>query len=191
VERRTVTKSDQHALDCILRWVWSGFYTFVEIDRLLDGVIAPDCNVLMLRTSIASEIERKRGAEATWPAKTDCDKLDRVFLDLHERGICALSNTGDDLAGGLAEVRETLANSPPDVYRAWCYYHRGDVAQALDGGGLHLAFGAANDSAATSVGFGRTIVELLRGAGLLATWSGAAGDRIALPAFIWQRRSPE
>jgi hypothetical protein len=65
---------------------------------MLDDVLDEDCNVAMLRSSITPEMARKLAAEVTWPDPTDCDKLDSVFYDLHEQGICALANCGNEMS---------------------------------------------------------------------------------------------
>ena len=43
-------------------------------------------------------------AQATWPAETDCDRLDKAFADLEQHGIVARQNFSDCGTCGVAEI---------------------------------------------------------------------------------------
>src|SRR5262245_30139313 len=46
-------------------------------------------------------------AKTTWPATTDCDRLDSAFTALNARGIIALQNAGYTQSDGYDDVRES------------------------------------------------------------------------------------
>jgi len=184
-----VTESENYVLDCIKRWVWSGFYSPAQVESMIDDVLEHDCDAEMLRNCIALEIELKRSAEAGWPATTDCDRLDRAFHELHEQGICALGNAGYTMSDGYSEVSEATANAPSGHYKSYCFYHGQDVERALEGGGIMLAFGALNDDPVESVAVGKMVCERLRREGLEVEWNSSLETRINLPRFLWQKRT--
>ena len=94
------------ALRAIRRYVWSGSYDAEEIAIIVaESMSEPDQD--WLRTEVETEMAKKRAEEATWPATTDCDRLDRVFEALEAQGIIALQDAGLTKSDGLEEVTET------------------------------------------------------------------------------------
>ena len=184
-----MSKSDEHVLACIRRWVWSGYYSAEDIDRMVDDILDANCDEKTLREAIAPELARKIAAEKDWPSVTDCDRLDRVFYRLHDRGICALANTGYELSDGYPEVAEAVANASADQYHGYCFFHGQDVEGALAGHGLLIAFGALDDHERRGVAVGDTVVTALREAGFHVLWDGSNSMRISIPKFLWQRRA--
>jgi hypothetical protein len=185
-----MTPDDQYVLDCIKTWVWSGFYSADQIDRMIDDVVVPGCDVAFLKASVQPEVERKLTAQDAWPAETDCDRLDKVVRHLHGAGICALQNAGYTMSDGRTDVAEAVAGGPKGYYRGFCFYHGQDVERAVKGQGLHIAFGAIDDDRAAGVAVGCEIVEALRHVGFAVEWDGSIERRINVPAILWQRRSP-
>lgn len=180
--------TEDYVAGCITKWVWSGFYEPAVIREMMDDVLEPDSDVSQLEDFLASELQRKAVAEASWPSETDCDRLDRVFYRLHEEGICALSNAGYTMSDGHSDVAEAVGQAPKDHYHGYCFYHGQDVERALDGYGLMVAFGDLADDEARSVAVGRRVAESLSRAGFEVSWDGAAATRINLPSFDWKRR---
>lgn len=189
LEERTVTESEDYVLECIRQWVWSGFHSTDQIESMIDDVLDDDCNAEMLRDCIAPEIARKLAAEAGWPATTDCDRLDRAFRELGAQGICALGNAGYTMSDGHFEVSEVVASAPPGQYTAYCFYHGQDVARAIEGDGVMIAFGALDGDAAASLAVGEAVCGCLRREGFEVVWNGSPETRIGLPGFSWQRRT--
>lgn len=75
-------------------YVWSGFYTDEEIHERIAEMVeeawfdseetdAAAVDEGVMRNAIAAEFQKKRVAERTWPATTDCDRLDRAFERLN------------------------------------------------------------------------------------------------------------
>ena len=184
-----MSKSDEHVLACIRRWVWSGYYSAEDIDLMIDDILDASCNEMALRQAIAPELARKIAAEKDWPRETDCDRLDSVFYHLHERGICALGNTGYELSDGYPEVAETVANAPAGHYHGYCFYHGQDVEGAIAGHGLWIAYGALDDDKQRGVAVGEAVAKALRDAGFQVDWDGSYATRISIPKISWQRRA--
>jgi ketopantoate reductase len=55
---------------------------------------------------------------------------------------------------------------------------------------LMIAFGSLDDDPQRSLKVGQRVVEVLKNAGFDVHWENAIEQRIQLPAFKWQRRSP-
>ena len=184
-----MTDSEQHVADSIAQWVWSGFYTRDDIDRMIDDIVDDDCDVDALRSLIGPKLREKQKAERSWPALTDCDRLDKVFYDLHEQGVCALANAGYTKSDGYADVAEAVADAPDGHYTGYCFYHGQDVERAIEGHGVMLAFGDLGDNDARGIQVGQLIANALRQAGFQVDWDGSMQTRINLPTFDWKRRA--
>src|SRR5579864_2150430 len=98
--------TEEYVLGCIKKWVWSGFHSPDEVEMMMEDILEPGCDEEMLRAAILPEFRLKRDTEAGWPEVTDCDKLDRVFRELDELGICALQNAGYTQSDGHSDVTE-------------------------------------------------------------------------------------
>lgn len=183
-----MTDTEAYVMECITKWVWSGLYESEEVREMMDDLLEPDCDVDELEAFIEREFERKVAAEASWPAETDCDRLDGVFDRLHEDGICALSNAGYTMSDGRSDVAEAVGEAPKGQYHGYCFYHGQDVERAVDGDGLMIAFGDLADDEARSLAVGRQVAEALSGAGFEVSWNGTVATRISIPSFDWKRR---
>jgi hypothetical protein len=129
--------------------------------------------------------------KTTWPATTDCDRLDGVFATLNARGIIALQNAGYTQSDGYDDIRESYREHPDrDAVIGYCFYHGQDMERAVQGEGLYLAFGPMDAQKEETEGprIGAMIVEELTQAGLAVKWSGTVGQRISIPAIDWKRR---
>lgn len=192
-----VSETDEYVLEQLRHRIWSGFYSAGDVREMLDDSITDNygedepCDEEALRASVDAELERKRRAEAAWPATTDCDRLGEVFRALHEEGICALHNAGYTSSDGHGEVDDFVDKAPSGRYHGFCFYHDQDVERAVDRHGLLLAFGDLQDDDEASAAVGRTIAVALREAGLAVAWNGSVRTRIDLPSIDWQRRSPD
>jgi hypothetical protein len=129
--------------------------------------------------------------KTTWPAMTDCDRLDGAFAALNARGIIALQNAGYTQSDGYDEIRERYgAHSDRNTVIGYCFYHGQDLARAVHGEGLYLAFGPMDAKKEGTEGprIGAMIVEELARAGFAVTWDGTFAQRIHIPAIDWKRR---
>jgi hypothetical protein len=129
--------------------------------------------------------------KATWPAITDCDKLDGVFARLNEAGVIAVQYAGYTQSDGYDDVRE-IYHAHPDRERVlgYCFYHAQDLERAVAGEGLFLAFGPMNPDLEETDGprVGALIAEKLKDAGLGVKWNGSFSQRILIPEIDWKRR---
>jgi hypothetical protein len=184
-----MNENEQYVADHIRQWVWSGFFTQSDIEQFIDGIAEEDCDTEELRSLVGPALRTKLRAERSWPQPTDCDRLDEVFFALHSAGVCALANTGTTMSDGFDDVAEVVKAAPDGHYRGFCFYHGQDIARAIDGQGLMLAFGDIKNDAEQHVQIGQAIAEALRVAGFAVEWNGTVNTRIKLPAFDWKRRA--
>src|SRR5579863_9667476 len=92
-------------------------------------------------------------------------------------GIIALHRAGADISDGLHDVREEHKRRERGVI-GYCFYHDQDVARAILGQGLMLAFGDMQDNEAKSIEIGRRIVREIERVGFAVDWSGTKEKRI-------------
>lgn len=184
-----MTDDEQYVADSIDNWVRAGFHTHDDIEQMVDDIIEEDVDADEMKSLIGPKLRAKLREERSWPAVTDCDRLDQVFYALHEQGICALANAGYTMSDGYSDVSEAVADAPDGHYTGFCFYHGQDVERAIEGEGVMLAFGDLGDDAARSVQVGQVIVDALKLAGFQADWDGTTQTRINLPVFDWKRRA--
>jgi hypothetical protein len=126
--------------------------------------------------------------QATWPEVTDCDKVDRAFELMEQRGLVARQNFEDCQTCGHAaiggEISEALKTR--EVF-GYTFYHQQDTERAVEAGDLWLAFGSPKGDKKTAIRVAETVVECLREAGLEPSWNGDVVERVSVPVE-WQRR---
>lgn len=185
--------------DAIHQWVWSGLHSQAEVVDMLaewleDAEEPAELDGALLQSLVTQEFAAKQQAETTWPTVTDCDRLIQAFTALNAHGIIALHNAGYDMLEGLNEVSEALtataatsaAASHPA--RGYCFYHGQDLARAIAGLGLWLAYGSLDDKPATKVLVGQQVQAAMQEIGLVVEWNGDPAHRMRLFPFAWQRR---
>lgn len=190
-----MSENQDYALEQIRQWVWSGFYSAEDVEEMLPDILEysddeDEVDEQRLRAHVSAELDRKRLAEAVWPAPTDCDRLDSAFQALHAQGICALHNAGYTQSQGHEDVAEFVDQAPAGKYHGFCFYHGQDVERAVDGLGLLIAFGDLQGDDEAGVAVGRAVAGALRDAGFTVDWDGTLDRRIAIPVLNWQRRTP-
>lgn len=178
------------AIHAVRDLVWAGFYDAEEIAIIIEEDLGEDRN--WLRQEAEKEMARKRAEEATWPATTDCDRLDRVFNTLEAQGILALQDAGLTKSGGIADVTEAYEDAGAEASGivGFCFYTGQDLEYVMESGQLWLAFGDIRRDDNRGVEIGRRIKHALEDAGFTVEWSGSVGIRILVKSFRWQRRSP-
>lgn len=182
-----MNETDEYILEAIRVAVWSGFCDADDVDQIIDDIIEDGADEALLRAAIAPEFEKKAQAELSWPALTDCDRLNTAFAAASESGFVALHNAGYTMSDGLSDVSEAAAASDtPAPY--YCFYHGQDVQRAINGGGLFVAFGAFAGDAAAKLDAGRALSRYLKDAGLEVTWNGDPETRLCISTFDWKRR---
>lgn len=127
----------------------------------------------------------------TWPATTDCDKLDEVFSALNAKGIIALQNAGYTQSDGYDDILDAY-DRHPEKHKlvGYCFYQGQDLERAVNGKGLLLAFGPIDPKKEESEGpvIGGIIVEELHRVGFSTEWNGSFSQRISIPQIDWKRR---
>jgi hypothetical protein len=125
--------------------------------------------------------------QAEWPSVTDCDRLDRAFDELEQRGIVARQNFSCCQNCGSTEIWGEVddALDAGKAAHGHTYYHAQDSEAAAEGGGLYLAYGSVEDDGTANVG--REIVAVLNAHGLATEWDGSPRNRIRVP-LDWKRR---
>lgn len=170
--------------------VWSGFYSLSDVLIMIKDCDESDVDQETLEEFARSEFQAKREAEATWPPVTDCERLDEVFDSLNSAYIIALQNAGYTMSDGHEDVNEALVNHHQEKVKGYCFYHEQDLARAVDGFGLCVAFG---DIAGTHSGkreIGQLVKAELERHGFVVKWDGNPDIKIDIPQIVWQRRTP-
>jgi hypothetical protein len=174
----------------------SGFDTLEEaiesaLEIITEGHELPDGDELaeQVRAMAVSEVERLRAEQATWPATTDNDRLERAFAALEAGGIVARENFTCCQSCGHAEIGDELdaARERGTAVRGYAFFHQQDTERAVEGGGILLAYGAVVEDV-DSAAIGREIAEALRATGLTVNWSGEVSKRIGVP-MEWRKRT--
>ena len=131
--------------EAIFEWILANNPKDLGITKEEYGVedLAAETNG-MLRGAIEAAFEEKGKEMESWPSLTDCDRLRVAFDALDKQGIVALESPGltqDDgipYAGDVASARDELGG--PEAH-GYCFFTWNDMARAMDGDGLALAYG--------------------------------------------------
>ncbi|MBL7262177.1 DUF6891 domain-containing protein [Paractinoplanes lichenicola] len=173
----------QQAADHIREEVARGRSTYAEI---VDGTVewledqASGAELRPLAEAITQdEFAAHLAAQASWPERTDSDRLTDAFRALDMAGITAREDFACCRNCGTTEIRDEGAG------RGYVFYHEQDAQRAVNGGGVWLAYGHAG--AEPTVELGEEIAAALRAEGLTVEWDGEAGQRILVP-LQWARR---
>src|SRR5947208_586733 len=101
-----MSEADEYILNAIKTWVWSGFYSPRDVDQMIGDILEDDADETSLRAAVRPEFAKKAAAQASWPRRTDCDRLGEAFTELNSRGIIALHNAGLTMSDGISDVAE-------------------------------------------------------------------------------------
>jgi hypothetical protein len=161
-----------------------------RLDEYLDTTVTPPQEAALVAVA-TEETERflaeERERENAFPACTPNDALTAAFRSLDEVGVFAKEHAGLSIHDGWAIVGLEAG----DRHRGAVFFHQWDIADALDGLPLLLAFDVCGEepgSERARVEIGTLVADRLASFGFEVTWSGEAIDRIALAPFEWQRR---
>jgi hypothetical protein len=180
------------ALDAVRRYVWSGFHDTDEIVEIIDeSVFRPgQIDKTWLRAEIRKAFRAKKAEEKSWPATTDCDRLDQVFGALEAQGIMALQNAGYEQSDGIADVTQFYqeAGGEQSDIVGYCFYHGQDLERVMQSGQLWLTYGDILGDDEKGVKTGQRIKRALEEAGFAVEWDGSIKTRLLVKGFKWQRR---
>jgi hypothetical protein len=179
--------------DEIAKLVRAGFYDKKRLLQIVgEELYAPgELDPNDLAAAIDEEVAKHEAEKKAWPDVTDCDRLNAAFAALNKRGIIALHNAGFTQSDGYEDFRAALKSHPQRAtVLGYCFYDSQDVEHAVQGEGLHLAFGPVRPKDEESKGpeIGRIVREELERAGLKVKWDGTFATRMSVPQFVWQRR---
>lgn len=186
---RAITEIQDYAS----RDVSGGFRNEAEIVQSVVEVLGDDFEASLIQPLAAAEtrrlLEAHRAAEATWPESTDCDLLDRAFAELEARGVVCRQDFSCCGTCGSGEIREEMEHvrASGSLARGYAYYHMQDTESAVEGHGLYLAYGAAEEGELAAVRIGHEICDALRNQGLAPDWNGDLKLRIGVK-LDWKRR---
>jgi len=182
--------------------VWTGFYpdarvAGVIIGRMDTSASLDDEDRQWIETETARMCADKHAAELGWPTQTEYDLIDQAFVQLRKDKFIALHPDPDNSLTGQQHMQALwrMAGGFDSGIRGACFYQIADVEHALDSRRLTLAFSGgmipeSNKREANSRLAARRILEALRLAKLLPTWSGDLNARIELPMDQWRKRTP-
>jgi hypothetical protein len=161
-----------------------------RLDEYLDTTVTPAQEAALV-SAVTVETERflaeERERENGWPALTTNDLLTAALRSLDDAGIYAKEHAGLSIHDGWAIV----GLEATDEHRGAVFFHQWDIADALDGLPLLLAFDVCGEEPGSDEArreIGTTIADRLASFGLEVSWSGEAADRIAIAPFEWQHR---
>lgn len=173
--------------------VRAGFYDKSDLMRIICEEIyaQEDIDKLSVSKTIDSQLAAWEEQKKSWPAVTDCDRLDSVFAKLNKRGINAQQNSGNTQSDGYENFRYDYEEHPdPKSIVGYCFYHNQDLELVVSDGLLYLAFGPVDpkEEKAKGLEVGNIIRDELQKAGLKVEWDGTFNERLKVQDFVWQRR---
>lgn len=136
--------------------------------------------------------------QQSWPARTDCDRLDAAFEALNACGIMArhhwtcCGNCGSYAVPDEFDRLDGTWRGVPII--GYAFYHIQDTESAARGEGLWLNYGTCEDCESEaeadvkSVDIGHRVCRILREHGFAPEWTGDLTKRISVP-LNWLRRA--
>ena len=173
--------------------VAAGFDSPTEISASAVSLFSDEVDEARLRPIaqklVDEALAKHRAAQATWPARTDCDRLDQAFADLDAHGIVARQNFADCGTCGVAEIQAEIdaVRKRGRKVRGYTFYHMQDTESAVSGDGLYLNYGSVDDSEKADLAIAGEIVQTLKQHGLRTDWNGRIQQRIGVK-LDWKRR---
>jgi hypothetical protein len=194
-----ISLEDQDSLrkDCIHPYVWGGFETregvYEAAETFLGEPELTDADKAWIKAEIERQWAEKKKAEATWPEKTDFDRLAAVFLALDKSGILALHNAGNTQSDARSDAGDAwyARGGLKSGLRGFIFYHGQDLERVIDDGQLYIGYGVVEGSKEQAVEIARQAVEALAKAGFSVTVPPNADQRILITGIDWKKRSPE
>lgn len=177
----------------IASMVRSGFYDRERlIEVFTEEMDAPgELNASDVASAIDEQFTAYEQEKLSYPATTDCDRLDVAFAKMNERGVIAIQNAGYTQSDGYDDVGEVYSQRPDkESVLGYCYYHGQDLERAINGDGLCFAFGPVDpaDEQTVGVDVGNIVREELENSGLSVDWDGTFEKRLSVPKLSWQKR---
>lgn len=126
---------------------------------------------------------RHLAAQATWPERTDSDRLSDAFRALDASGIVAREEFTCCQSCGTTEIGGEVVDI--EACRGYVFYHSQDADHAVAGHDLWLSYGLFERE--TTPEIGEEVAAALRAEGLEVDWDGSPDKRLRVP-LKWARR---
>jgi len=163
------------------------------VDEAVEVFTDSTLDVQALRVAAGAITEQAivghRTEQGSWPATTDCDRLDAAFAELDTAGILARQHFSCCGTCGAEEIKVVIQQTQKAglAARGFTFFHIQDTEHAVAGESLYLSYGSADADKASAVAIGHEVIDMLQKHGLAPLWNGKHAHRIALP-LTWQRR---
>jgi hypothetical protein len=149
----------------------------------LDGEGQPEFLQAMAWRLVGPAFAAHLDAQASWPARTDNDRLSDAFRALDASGIVAREDFTCCQNCGVNEIGDEVGEAASP--RGYVFYHAQDAERAAGGGSIYLSYGLFGQP--TTVEFAEEVTEALRAQGLGVDWEGSLDKRIHV-RLDWARR---
>lgn len=183
--------------DYITVEVAAGFLSEKEIREGAVELFGEDQNPAWLKRN-AKELTRAAlelhlAEQATWPAETDCDRLNHAFAVLEVLGIITRHNFMCCTTCGRAQLQHEMQEMHrKDSYvRGYAFYHAQSTESALAGRGLNISFGSLVKGHEAALAIAREVVGGLEGQKLVVDWDGEADGGIHVQMNWKMRRNAD
>lgn len=180
----------------ITRLVWSGFDAKDDVrDAAIHETQPPvqsATDLAWLDRQIDQEWSKKQAAEATWPARTDFNRLDDAFKAIRADGILAKHNAGNTQSDARDDASEEWhqLGGPKSGIKGFVFYHGQDVEGVRADGNLYIGFGTAPQGTVPALTIAQQSVAHLKKAGFNVTAPPDVDTRIVISGIDWKKRSP-
>ena len=172
-----------------------GYATRADLLEVADWTAtSADWHWLDVDRIVEDEIARARRITETGPKVTDDLRLRLALGFCRTKGLFVGEDFCCCMGCAQAELRSIWEerSAREDGPMPYVYFHQQDVDHVIEGGPLHLAFGAIGTVGDVSDALrflGRELTSTLRQCGLEVNWSGDIDRRIAVN-LSWERRAP-
>jgi len=139
----------------------------------------------LFREAIAS----RRALEMSWPAVTDCDRLEAAFAELEKGGILCRQDFACCGKCGCADMAVLIRQEQERGREVigYTFYHVQDTERVMEDGLLYLSYGSVLPCEEAYVAVGHKVASALRAQGLKVEWDGTLQRRIAIK-LDWKHR---
>jgi len=183
----------QDLRDQIQQDISGGYLTEDEIVTTAVEVFSDQEDAETLKPQ-ATEITRELMAnhirvQQSWPAITDCDRLDAAFSKLESSGVVSRQDFSCCGNCGSGEIFDEIKRetSKGKKVHGYTFFHSQDTDSAVDGYGLYLNFGGIEYGERPALQVGQQIAGALKEQGLKVDWDGTWKTRIHV-TIDWKRR---
>jgi hypothetical protein len=186
---------DRETLEAFCRrLVYAGYETpeqmLASAVGYLEGLATPAQVRRAARPLLARLLAEHAREQASWPAVTDCDRLDRAFAELERAGILARQDFSCCRTCGAHDLRRELVERRKEGLpsRGFVFFHVQGTERVVETGELLLEVGEA-DRREKAEQVSHLVVDALQRHGLRAVWGGDWHEP-PIVRLDWKRRRP-